>query len=97
MISFSSHLSEAVKFKKVDVEGPLGSINPKKYYEALGKLRIMMRTSVPAKTAADRIATLFVDGDLFDMIEKTFQKNPDADMRPAIKTRLKQLGLKDSL
>ena len=97
MKSFFSYLTEVAAKNKVNVEGPLGSVNPQKYYSALGKLRIMMRNSIPAKTATDKLAPLFVDGSLFDTIENTIKKNPDADMRPAIRTRLKQLGLKDSL
>lgn len=95
MLSLSQFLTE--QHIKIEVEGDLGSSNPTRYYKALGSLKVLMRDRIPAESATDKLARIFVDGKLFDQIQTFSVKDPDADIRPLIKKRMKELHLKDPI
>lgn len=96
MKTLAQFIDEATHVK-IDVQGDLGSTNPTRYYKALGQLKVLMRNRIPAAGATDKLAKFFVDGKLFDQIESFVGKSPDADVRPLIKKRMKELHLKDPI
>lgn len=77
----------------VTAVGAVFSNNPVKADKARGKLRIMMRDPMPAAKSAEALASFVFDGKLLDQIKSFADKDPNVDVRPVIRKRMKELGI----
>lgn len=77
----------------VEATGEAFSVNPLRAQKAKGKLRAAMRGKIAAKDAKNLIKGIVEDDRLNEIIDMAIKHSPESDVRPAIRVRMKQLGV----
>jgi hypothetical protein len=89
MIKFLDFLNE-----ESELQGGLHSRNPMKARKAAGELRAEMRNKIPASHAERLIGKYSNHPKLATELRNAKEKYPEADVRPILKTHIKQMGIK---
>lgn len=89
MISFLDYLNE-----ESELQGALHSKNPMKVRKAAGELRAEMRNKIPAGHAERLISKYSNHPKLATELRNAKEKYPEADVRPILKTHIRQMGIK---
>jgi len=80
------------KYIQDQLEESVFSSNPAKRRQAFSRLRMMLDQPLPAAKAVEKIKKYADDQKLLNDISYFAQHAPDADMRPILKKRMKELS-----
>lgn len=89
MKGFIDYLNE-----ESELQGALHSKNPMKVRKAAGELRAEMRNKIPAGHAERLISKYSNHPKLAIELRNAKEKYPEADVRPILKTHIRQMGIK---
>lgn len=74
--------------------GGIFSSNPIKKEKSVGEVRKLMRDPLKASEAHAKLTAHAFDGKLFDQIASFANMDASADVRPVVRKRMKELGIK---
>lgn len=86
-------MSIVKKILDKNLEESIFSSNPVKRTKAAGHLKRLLREPLQAKTAHDKIKKHADDPKLLAHLHHFATQSPDADVRPVLKKRMKELSV----